>query len=496
MAAAHAQACPAPRLDPPGGWNTSDPAWAQTRPEPYDPAAARRESRRARRALDRWMAGSYGCDVLILGLYAAAGVIPPAAVLQYALACLPLLVAFLWAANLRPAHGTLRWTIDRSTRAFGIAAHAAFAYLYPALAFYFVFTLVSVLGFSHRRVALVGVETAAEWVCAALLLVPLAWTLGPEHAPALGSSAERALLVLAIVAITGRAALFGYWSSELRRHLAAAKERYRTLCTNLEEQVARRTWHLERRNEEVLAARNQLESLAASVAHDLRQPLVSMSGHLALARTAVEASAAPDAAARLERVAAGVRQVERIADGLARLLRVYQQPLRRELVDVSALVRRIQADLHASEPARALEFWVMEGMRAEADPTLLEAILRKLLGNAWRFTQGCPGARIEVVQVLSERLAEFHVLDNGPGVGDLSHADLFEPFALLHSQPDRVRSGVGLPVAAACARRHGGWLRAAEAPQGGAHFVLTLPLVGDVPAPTPHELSMADTWAG
>lgn len=452
------------------------------------------DARRARLTLHCWLAGSYLCDLAILALYSTRDVIPASSVGLYAVAFFAVLAMFFWGAGLG-SHRLLRWTVDRSTRALGLSIQAAFAYLYPALAFYFFCSIVGVLGFSHRRVTLTWQESLLEWVCASAVLLPLVWQLGPQHVPPLASADDRALFAIALLACLGRATLFGYWISALRESLGMVKDRYRAICAQLEEQVAQRTWHLERRSEEAAAARNQIQNMASSVAHDLRQPITTMSANLALARKAALADDAAQAVERLQKAARAVAQMERICSGLSQLLAVYQLPLQREWVDVTGLVLRIRNELAAADARPGVRVWAMDGMRMQADPVLLGLVLRQLLGNAWRFTAGQQEACIEVTQVARDLHQELHVCDDGPGLGSLQPFELFTPFARMHAQPQGGGSGVGLASAAAAAQRHGGWIKTQDAPQG-AHFVLTLPNVGQVPWRPPPEPSRSSLWLG
>jgi signal transduction histidine kinase len=62
--------------------------------------------------------------------------------------------------------------------------------------------------------------------------------------------------------------------------------------------------------------------------------------------------------------------------------------LRPEYVDLSALARRIAAELQSAESERSVDFVIADGITPQGDPNLLEIVLENLLANAWKFTSG------------------------------------------------------------------------------------------------------------
>ncbi len=70
----------------------------------------------------------------------------------------------------------------------------------------------------------------------------------------------------------------------------------------------------------------------------------------------------------------------------------------------------------------------------------------------------------------------------GPQGGEVDRDRIFEPFFTTKSA--EVGTGLGLPMVAAFAERHGGDVRVDSEPGKGAVFTISLPLVrGDEPGP-------------
>lgn len=110
------------------------------------------------------------------------------------------------------------------------------------------------------------------------------------------------------------------------------------------------------------------------------------------------------------------------------------------------------------------------------DPDRLVQLLLVLVDNASRHSP--PGGRVMVTTgEEGRRVASVYVDDQGPGVPPEAREAIFEPFARLPGSRSAADagSGLGLAIARGIAELHGGTLVAADAPGGGARFVLSLP---------------------
>ena len=67
-------------------------------------------------------------------------------------------------------------------------------------------------------------------------------------------------------------------------------------------------------------------------------------------------------------------------------------------------------------------------------------------------------------------MARIEVRDNGPGIPEDRHEDIFLPFYTTH----KGGSGVGLSFARQVALAHGGSISAGDSPEGGASIVLMI----------------------
>ncbi|BBZ44582.1 sensor histidine kinase [Mycobacterium parmense] len=113
-------------------------------------------------------------------------------------------------------------------------------------------------------------------------------------------------------------------------------------------------------------------------------------------------------------------------------------------------------------------------LTVNADPTRLAQILSNLLDNARRYTP--PGGTITVELAGRDGTAEVTVTDTGPGIPEDQRERIFERLVRLDAGRGRDHggAGLGLAIARALARAHGGELVCLPH-QGGASFRLSLP---------------------
>ena len=186
------------------------------------------------------------------------------------------------------------------------------------------------------------------------------------------------------------------------------------------------------------------------------------------------ANLAPEAKDYLGRIRAASQRMSALIDELLNLSRVSRGPMRRESVDLSGLVRTLADQLQAEQPARAVEFIIQTGIRAEGDPQLLAIALENLLRNAWKFTARRPAAVIEFGTVQRSGETQYFVRDNGAGFEMAQAGKLFTPFQRLHSTTEYPVTGIGLAIVRRIVGRHGGTIRAEGRVGEGATFFFSL----------------------
>ena len=246
-----------------------------------------------------------------------------------------------------------------------------------------------------------------------------------------------------------------------------AENHAQALNLQLEQRVQERT-------AELAAANQELEAFSYSVSHDLRAPLRSINGFSQALIEDCGAQLDKTALDYLERVRRASQHMGLLIDDLLDLARVTRRELRRERVDLSAMVHDIVAELRKAHPERSVEAIIAPALYAVGDARLLRVVLTNLLTNAWKFTRRQPQAKIEFDATQQDGKTVYFVRDDGAGF-NMAYADkLFTPFQRLHSGAEFEGHGVGLATVQRIISRHGGRVWAEGEVERGAAFYFCL----------------------
>src|SRR5437667_6967180 len=230
-----------------------------------------------------------------------------------------------------------------------------------------------------------------------------------------------------------------------------------------------------RRVEEALRATNsELETFAYSVSHDLRAPLRGID---VFSRSLLDTHADKldsEGTDCLQNVRSTSQRMAQLVDDLLYLSHASRSQLRRDAVNLSELAQEIATGLLKVQCSRRVNFIIASGVVARGDERLLKVMLENLLGNAWKFTEKRPRARIEFGVIQHEGMPAYFVRDDGVGF-NMAHAQkLFDAFHRLHAMSEFEGSGIGLATVKRIVQRHGGRIWAEGAVDLGATFYFSL----------------------
>ncbi|MFC8829808.1 ATP-binding protein [Streptomyces sp. NPDC057137] len=227
---------------------------------------------------------------------------------------------------------------------------------------------------------------------------------------------------------------------------------------------------------------------AADVSHELRTPLSAMT-----AVTDVLAEEMPgldgDAADAVRLITEETVRLARLVDDLMEISRfdAHAAELGLDELDLAESLRRtlsIRGWLHDVDTD------LPDGIRARVDPRRLDVVVANLVGNALRHggqpvaltlrrtPHGPTGPRPVRGEAETQcPVVVIEVSDRGPGVPEAALPQLFDRFFKVSSARSRSESsGLGLAITQENVHLHGGRIRAANRPGGGAVFTVELPL--------------------
>ncbi len=232
---------------------------------------------------------------------------------------------------------------------------------------------------------------------------------------------------------------------------------------------------------QVQSSRQAQRDFVANVSHDLKTPLTSIQGfaQALLDGTAEDpavrryaAQVIYDEAGRMNRLVLDLLELARFDAGTAHL--------ERTSVDMGVLLRHL---LHTMTPQAEEKRVRLELVHRHQTPPIqadADRLLRaftNLLDNAIRHTP--EGGVVTLRLTSAPQVVVVRVEDTGSGIPENALPRLFERFYQVDSARSRRGeggAGLGLAIAHEIVHAHGGDIRAANRPEGGAVFEVRLPL--------------------
>jgi PAS domain S-box-containing protein len=232
------------------------------------------------------------------------------------------------------------------------------------------------------------------------------------------------------------------------------------------------------------AAERMKDEFVATVSHELRTPLTALRGHVELV---LEGEAGPVTEMQRRFLQIATQSADRLGALINDLLDVAKieagrVQLRKELVDLVAVLREVSATFRVEADRRGLAF--LEDLaplpQVIGDRDRLIQVFGNLVSNALKYTRA---GSVGVTARSTYGAVEVVVHDTGVGMTQEEQRQLFTKFFRSRDRtgPDPGGTGLGLVIVKGIVDGHGGTLAVESEPGVGSHFRVTLPAIGGPP---------------
>jgi PAS domain S-box-containing protein len=227
------------------------------------------------------------------------------------------------------------------------------------------------------------------------------------------------------------------------------------------------------------------KNLISRVSHELKTPLVSVTGGCELLLTIYGEELNKGELEIIELIEKGGKRLKYLVDNLIDISRIDYEKFKlvKEPNDLSAIIREISNELKYSIRERNINLSLVlpESFYIKLDKARIEQVIMNLLSNAIKNTP--PNGEIFVNLKKKERSAEFSIRDTGIGISKEEMNMLFTRFGKLerygegYEYIDIQGSGLGLFISKEIIDSHEGEIRAESGGRNkGSTFIVKLPI--------------------
>ncbi|MCC5857632.1 MAG: PAS domain S-box protein [Ectothiorhodospiraceae bacterium] len=222
-----------------------------------------------------------------------------------------------------------------------------------------------------------------------------------------------------------------------------------------------------------------VSELAAGLAHEVSQPLTAINAAAEAGLSLIEASEPPQAT-----IKEALEQIHRQSQRANRVIRQLHTFMRKDIPEaphpenIHAVIQDVLDLLcHELDQAGITVQLDLEpvGCQCQVNKVQIEQVVFNLVRNAIDAMHETDGKRRLRITTQGDRaggVCTIAVADSGPGISEADRDKLFDPFFTTKEQG----LGQGLSICRSIVEAHGGKLTAANAPEGGATFLVELPL--------------------
>ena len=214
------------------------------------------------------------------------------------------------------------------------------------------------------------------------------------------------------------------------------------------------------------------------VSHELKTPLASMIGYIQMLNSRAAKNEDDFAVGILDKANKQSKKMNALINGFLDMKRVEtgKIPINKEIFDMAELLIESEEESMATMSSHTVVFAPVERTMVEADRDKIGQVITNLISNSVKYSPA--GSTISVACVNIDNMARVSVKDQGMGISQVNHSQLFDRFYRVESEEKGNVSGfgIGLYICDEIIRRHHGKIWVESELGKGSTFHFTIPI--------------------
>jgi signal transduction histidine kinase len=237
---------------------------------------------------------------------------------------------------------------------------------------------------------------------------------------------------------------------------------------------------LEEKNAELEARHAEMESFTYAISHDLKAPLITISGFLAEIESAALSGNVERLKADLERIGAAAERMRGMVDEILMLSRAGQMISTLDEVSLTQVAREAVRLVSGQLERAGVEVTIHEPLpKIIGDKARLLQVMQNLVDNGVKFLGDQPHPKIEIGGSESPDRVGIYVADNGIGIAPKDQQRAFQLFQRLDRKVEGTGFGLALVKKIVEAHRGRVWIES-EGRNQGPRVCFSLPKIGKI----------------
>ena len=245
----------------------------------------------------------------------------------------------------------------------------------------------------------------------------------------------------------------------------------------LQEAVDKQTAELMKRNKELHQSNQELENFAYIASHDLKEPLRNINSFSNLTQRALKAGDREKATEYLDFISKSTIQINKLVEGILEYSLLWKDRILED-IDLNDVIQEVRLKLKSTFEAKKVQLVIDDLPSIKAHPTEMMQLFSNLIENGVKYNE----SEVPTIKISYQEESTYHkfsIIDNGIGIQENYHDNVFKMFKRLHHFSQYQGTGLGLAIVKRIIEKMNGKVWIENRLIGGTIFHFLIPKLKD-----------------